>query len=395
MTGRSVLGLLVLIVGCSGIDAKKGGDGFVEGEAPPRGGGFPGGDAGGLGEVNVADLDPTKDNDGDGFLFAEDCDDTNPAVNPGAYDVVGDGVDNDCNGKIDDVDSCEDGLALESTNAMDFARALGIRRIAAGRGWGVTDAQITRADPNQKPQKFQFGIQERWGSAITPKGGSRLIVLSTGTARTPGQPDYRRPLNERDQATKNEDPPPPGWPRNSRGCPNPDRNTANDSVALRLKIRVPTNASSFTYDLNFYTSEYIQYACSKFNDTFVALLKSEVPLDPKNGGNISFDVNGDPINVNSGWFEVCTPGTAGGRNYTCPRGRGELAGTGFENGDRDRQHGATSWLRTQASVKPGEEIEIAFMIWNTGDHVLQSSILLDNWQWSAEATTGPVTDRPK
>ena len=56
---------------------------------------------------------------------------------------------------------------------------------------------------------------------------------------------------------------------------------------------------------------------------------------------------------------------------------------------------APSWLQTKANVSPGEEIEISFMIWNTSDHILQSTILLDNWKWSAEGTTAPVTDRPK
>ena len=41
------------------------------------------------------------DEDGDGFTDTEDCDDTNAAVNPGAAEVC-DGLDNNCNGDIDD-----------------------------------------------------------------------------------------------------------------------------------------------------------------------------------------------------------------------------------------------------------------------------------------------------
>lgn len=41
----------------------------------------------------------TRDVDGDGFTGdMGDCNDTNPAINPGAYDVPGDGVDQNCNG---------------------------------------------------------------------------------------------------------------------------------------------------------------------------------------------------------------------------------------------------------------------------------------------------------
>lgn len=45
----------------------------------------------------------TPDDDGDGYTDDEDCDDTDPAVNPGATEIC-DNVDNDCNSLIDDAD---------------------------------------------------------------------------------------------------------------------------------------------------------------------------------------------------------------------------------------------------------------------------------------------------
>lgn len=47
------------------------------------------------------ETDPPADADGDGFAAPEDCDDTNPAVHPGA-DEACDGVDQDCDGTEDD-----------------------------------------------------------------------------------------------------------------------------------------------------------------------------------------------------------------------------------------------------------------------------------------------------
>ena len=49
-----------------------------------------------------------KDRDHDGYFSYEDCDDTNPAVHPGAPEQC-DHLDNDCNGKTDDGLPCPDG----------------------------------------------------------------------------------------------------------------------------------------------------------------------------------------------------------------------------------------------------------------------------------------------
>ena len=42
------------------------------------------------------------DADGDGYLWCDECDDGNPDVHPGAQEICGNGVDDDCNGLVDD-----------------------------------------------------------------------------------------------------------------------------------------------------------------------------------------------------------------------------------------------------------------------------------------------------
>jgi hypothetical protein len=71
------------------------------------------------------------DADGDGFTAAVDCDDTNDTIYPGAVEVLGDGLDNDCDGVVDEgvaVDADGDGFAVpldcDDTNATIYPGAV-------------------------------------------------------------------------------------------------------------------------------------------------------------------------------------------------------------------------------------------------------------------------------
>ncbi|MBI2389383.1 MAG: putative metal-binding motif-containing protein [Deltaproteobacteria bacterium] len=403
---------LILLAALAGCAASKGDrtesatlDGGLDPAKEPTADAAPVGDADpgpGFGtDSALPSPDPEKDNDGDGWAFKDDCNDKDPMVNPGAYDVLGDGVDNDCNGTVDDPSvGCDTtGIKLDTKNALDFARALGICQVAdpSGEGkdkrWGLMSAQLVRADGTPVGDPMQHGIMRKFGTNVSAKSGANLVVLSSGTARTPDQPGFITAISPSFR-TASEVAPPPGWPKPTSGCPTPSKTTANDSVGLKLTMRVPTNAKSFSFDFDFYSSEYINFVCSSYNDSFVALLKTGAKLDPASSGNVSFDAMKNPINVNSGFFEVCTPGSRSGKTFACAKGTKELEGTGFWDPSRAEQNGATSWLRTKAPVMPGETMTIQFLIWDTGDHILDSTVLIDNWQWDATPSTNPSTDRP-
>jgi len=49
-------------------------------------------------DVRISCEEVEGDADGDGIRHPADCDDTNPAIHPGAVDIPGDGIDQDCSG---------------------------------------------------------------------------------------------------------------------------------------------------------------------------------------------------------------------------------------------------------------------------------------------------------
>ena len=59
------------------------------------------------------------DNDGDGFMEYQDCDDANPAIHPGAKEICGDKIDNNCDGIIDER-GCETPLEICDGVDNDF-----------------------------------------------------------------------------------------------------------------------------------------------------------------------------------------------------------------------------------------------------------------------------------
>ena len=176
---------------------------------------------------------------------------------------------------------------------------------------------------------------------------------------------------------------PSGYPKESPACPGVTTGKARDGVALELKIRVPSNALSFSYQQNFFTQEYPVFICSTYNDFFVTMM-DPVP-DGLADGNIAFDQDTNPISVNNSLLQVCEPGTHEGKTFGCPLGTDTLNGTGFEDG------AATGWLTTSAPVTPGSEITLRFAIWDSGDGRLDSTTLIDDFKFSVEGADGTQT----
>ncbi|MCP4443890.1 MAG: hypothetical protein GY811_00910 [Myxococcales bacterium] len=318
-------------------------------------------------------VDDVIDIDGDGFTVCEgDCCETaadcaEPAlVNPGAVEVTAeDGSesgDENCNGEVDEAAVlCDSALALDDGDALHAANALDI----CDTTYALVSAAYVRADGSAFGTSRQHGIQTAFGSSVVPRLGSSMLALSSGAARTPGQPGA---CTTESCDGSGEGSPPAGFPQDVPGCQG-DLNI-NDDVALELTLKAPANAKGYSFDFKFYSFEYPEWVCTSFNDQFVALV--EPAPEGSINGNIAFDTQTNPVSVNIAFFDVCEG---------CPLGTDDLLGTGFDTLD---DAGATDWLRTQAPITGGSEFKISFMLWDTGDSLYDSTVLIDNFRWLAD-----------
>lgn len=343
-------------------------------------------------------IDVDADADGDGWSSCGgDCNDANPLVNLGAFDIPGNGIDDDCDPATADDGSaaCSEAPKFSGVTAIDLARAMGICQTTVAnpplgeKKWGLVAGQqllangsVPTAAQLSNLQNLQTAVLTAYGlGGVAPTEGNTMAGLSNGRMRDRNDPNWTNPASGTDFGSRSQ---PPaeylaahgGQLPSSEGCSGncPAGVGANDSANLRLRVRAPTNARSLTYQYRFFSAEYWQYSCTQFNDFHLALYQSAAPGIPADR-NIAYDAEGNPVSVNNGHLDICSPKGC----YVCAGGTGPLQGTGMEI---DGQGGGTQWLSVTAPVVPGEIITLDLMIFDVGDGAFDSVVLLDNFRWN-------------
>ena len=381
------------------------------------------------------DEDPDADKDGWTVCGGDCCDAVGPSclnpelVNPGAFEVPGNTVDDDCDGNQDNpLAACDGGLPSNSADPLQYAKAIDLCQFTVeqppqkDKKWGVISGAFTRSNNAGSPAAAAKSIRDGFGASVKPLANTSLAALSTGHAADTADkmPAFAAFQGGTDLGT--DAAVPSDWLAlnnnnfpNVQGCPEPQGgNTGNDTIQLKLRIRVPTNALSFSTKIYFFSSEYPEWVCSAFNDFFVTLVDSAGAGNPsdkniavyKDGQNKLFPVGVNLVKTANGLFTQCKNGETGcgggavPGNYIGCVGNSELVGTGFDPqnpqpqfpgdpgycGGNNQVGGGTGWLKMAGNVKPGETMELRFTIWDTGDGFYDSVVLLDDFQWSVQAS---------
>jgi len=420
------------------------------------------------------------DYDGDGYNYCTgDCCETgNEAncrgfsfpekINPGIYEMADNYVDDNCNGEVDEKTSCDSGLSLAigdyPGNAVKLAQAMGICEGLVSAeislaGEPVTEqidtnpnacsngscnynptARQSRAKPYYESDYQTFAVTNMFGTQMTPLEGNMLAVLSTGPWNSPTMNAQIATLDAGDMQTASKLP--EDWINMMPGCEipkapscggqNPQDGLTNqcsgkeipsvqDPIMLTLKMKVPSNARAFEFNLFFMSIEYPSTVCSdnNYNDFFIALLDSTYneknptaeyrnPYDK----NLAKDDFGNPVGVDlapAGLFKACNPNCGGGgliggmtnsiNKWGFCTGDELLNGTGFgTDGSQSGMeacasgHGGTGWLRVAGNVEPYETITLRLALWEQGevaygpDHSWDSTVVLDGFKWLPNPT---------
>lgn len=336
---------------------------------------------------------PNTDLDQDGFTPATgDCNDCNPLVSPGAIEIAGNALDDDCDGQIDNVaPTCDQGLTIADNDPLNAAKAADLCKVAAGpKDWGVVSAKWVSPDgaapPNSPNYSLGHGLLPDFGPNVHVQSGKTFLALSSGTARRPTDPGYQAVSGFDKGFTSNS---PQGFPKQMPACPGTLTGTPHDGAALEIALRAPSNVHGFSFDFNYFSSEWPGFICSQYNDMFLAMM-TPIPAGLVDG-NLAFDPQGNFISVNTAFLDVCgcpenppLPCKAGGKTFPCSLGNKGLLNTGFQ--DQVQDHGSTGWLTTTAPIVQNVPITIRWTTFDSGDGVLDSSVLIDHWQWLV--TTG-------
>ena len=257
--------------------------------------------------------------------------------------------------------------------------------------WRIATQLGTHVDP--------VTMEPFWG----PREGSSFLMISTGTINAPDV-DGVITMTSADTSSGNANPdgvqlpapmsPLPGSNGGAGGTPfvncdavndcsdslqeqwNLGGGSARDLLWFQFETQVPGGTFGYSFDFAYFSQEFPEYVGTTFNDIFMAWSASETYT-----GNLCF-VNDQPCTVTALEMQV----QYGGNDP-------ELAGTGFDGAYGTTPISqATGWFTAQGTAAPGEMLQLTFAVFDMGDTILDTAVILDNFAWDCEGCVPSEVD---
>lgn len=306
-------------------------------------------------------------------LGGNDCYDYSAAVHPGANEISGDDVDNDCDGtKLGDGGGGP--LVQPTCTGLCTGKTQGALLCALELCYGpdVFKSYSVTSPTNSNITNSYIAVN-RFGSTsndLAPFAGSSYVLLATGPATGTSHSTSLGGISQAD-------------PHSSDGL------DAHDVVELKFTLQAPPGATGFSIDYVFFSEEYEEFIGDVYNDKFYMIIEAPsvdggAPTvinytDCNNPSSYSdfIDSNGQPrcyIAINTAFSEACTnPAT-------------NIDGTGYECAssplvDGSATGSSTGWLQTTWVIPAGETFDLTFHIHDTSDGIYDSQVILDNFRW--------------
>jgi len=290
-----------------------------------------------------------------------DCYDGSAEINPSMLEDPGDGVDNNCDGQVDEGMSCPGVCTGKTIDAYLCALEMCL-------GPSLISADIY--SPTGDDTSSAWAAVSHFGSAgndLAPFGGNSYALLASGPAEgTSHSTDLCCGGSTSDPFAK-------------------DGFETYDNIEFKVVLQAPSKAVGFALDYIFLSEEYEEWIGSSFNDKFYIILKA-----PQTTNNQKVVVNYTDCSDPGQYYDFVDP-DGKKRCYIaintafsepCSNVQTDISGTGFSCGPGTEQYGSsTGWLTTSWPIKGNEVFELYFHIHDSSDGIYDSEVILDNFHF--------------